>query len=123
MGDEHTGALMAAYAVAMSARTNQLTEHAVEDMRVKAEELLLKEHPAYKPILHFATMYEITRRDPAALAVLGDHHVAVRILETHDGQPAGQVDQQLIVQGQAGGGHWLTPGRMRSRPRPLLDGL
>lgn len=72
MGDEHTAALMAAFAVAMSARTAQLTDHAVEDMRVKAEELLLKDHPAYQPILRFATMYEITRRDPAALAALGD---------------------------------------------------
>lgn len=72
MGDEHVPALMAAYSVAMSAKVGQLTEHAVEDMRIKAEEVLLRDHPAYPVIVHFATMYEIHRRDPAALAQLGE---------------------------------------------------
>ena len=71
MGDEHTPALMAALAVAMSARTGQLTQHAVEDMRVKAEELLKRDHPAYPVIVTFATQYELHRRDPAALSELG----------------------------------------------------
>ena len=72
MGDEHMPALMAAFAVAMSARTNQLTPHAVEDMRIKAEEVLKRDHPAYPVILNFATQYELHRRDPAALAQLGE---------------------------------------------------
>lgn len=72
MGDEHTPALMAAFAVAMSARTGQLTDHAVEDMRIKAEEILLRDHPAYPVILNFATQYEMHRRDPAALVQLGE---------------------------------------------------
>lgn len=72
MGDEHVPALMAAYAVAMSAKAGQLTEHAVEDMRIKAEEVLLRNHPAYPVIVHFATMYELARHDPAALAQLGE---------------------------------------------------
>lgn len=72
MGDEHLPALMAAFAVAMSARTNQLTPHAVEDMRIKAEEVLKRDHPAYPVILNFATQYELHRRDPAALAQLGE---------------------------------------------------
>ncbi len=71
MGDEHLPALMAAFAVAMSARTGQLTAHAVEDMRIKAEEVLLRDHPAYPVIVSFATQYEIHRRDPEALAELG----------------------------------------------------
>ena len=71
MGDEHTPALMAAFAVAMSARTGQLTQHAVEDMRVKAEEVLKRDHPAYPVIVTFATQYELHRRDPAALSELG----------------------------------------------------
>ncbi len=72
MGDEHLPALMAAFAVAMSARPGQLTEHAVEDMRVKAEELLRRDHPAYPIIVQFATMYEVHRRDAATLVTLGD---------------------------------------------------
>lgn len=72
MGDEHVPALMAAYAVAMSAKSGQLTEHAVEDMRIKAEEVLLRDHPAYPVIVQFATMYEMERHDPAALAQLGE---------------------------------------------------
>lgn len=72
MGDEHLPALMAAFAVAMSARTGQLTDHAVEDMRVKAEEVLRRDHPAYPIIMQFATMYEVNRRDPAAMSALGD---------------------------------------------------
>ncbi len=72
MGDPHVAALMAAFSVAMSARCNQLTPHAVEDMRIKAEEILGREHAAYPVITTFATMYEMHRRDPAALAELGE---------------------------------------------------
>jgi hypothetical protein len=72
MGNEHLPALMAAFSVAMSARAGMLTDHAVEDMRVKAEEVLLRDHPAYPVIMTFATMYELARRDPAQLAALGD---------------------------------------------------
>jgi hypothetical protein len=72
MGDEHTPALMAAFAVAMSARTGQLTDHAVEDMRIKAEEVLLRDHPAYPVIMSFATMYEVNRRNPEALTQMGE---------------------------------------------------
>lgn len=72
MGDPHVAALTAAYAVAMSARTGQLTDHAVEDMRVKAEELLLRDHPAYPIIMTFCTMFEVERRNPPALAALGE---------------------------------------------------
>jgi hypothetical protein len=72
MGDEHTPALMAAYAVALSARTGQLTDHAVEDMRVKAEEVLRRDHPAYPVIVTFATHYELERRNPEALRALGE---------------------------------------------------
>jgi hypothetical protein len=72
MGDPHVAALMAAFAVALKARTQQLTDQDVEDMRVKAEELLLKDHPAYPVIVRFSTMYEMERRNPEALALLGD---------------------------------------------------
>jgi hypothetical protein len=72
MGDTHVAALMAAFAVALRARTSTLSEHDVEDMRVKAEELLLRDHPAYPLITAFATQYEIHRRDPAQMAQLGE---------------------------------------------------
>lgn len=72
MGDTHVAALTAALAVAMSARTGQLAHHAVDDMRTKAEELLPRDHHAYPVIMAFATQYELHRRDPAALAELGE---------------------------------------------------
>ena len=63
--------LMAAQAVAMSARTNQLTTHAVDDMRIKAEELLAHGDELRLAVLTFASAYEGARRDPGALAVHG----------------------------------------------------
>ena len=72
MGDPHVAALMAAFAVALKARTAHLTQQDVEDMRVKAEELLRQDHAAYPVIVQFATMYEIERHNPEALSVLGD---------------------------------------------------
>lgn len=71
MGDTHVAALTAAYAVAMSARTNTLSQHAVEDMRIKAEELL-RDHPAYPVITAFATQYELHHRNREMLASLGE---------------------------------------------------
>ncbi len=72
MGDTHVAALSAAFAVAMNARAGQLTLHLVEDMRIKAEELLSREHPAYPLITAFATQYELHQRDKAKLVELGD---------------------------------------------------
>lgn len=72
MGDEHTPALMAAFAVALSARTGQLSDHAVEDMRIRAEELMPRDHPAFMAVTTFATMYELHRRDAQKVADLGD---------------------------------------------------
>lgn len=72
MGDLHVPALLAALSVAMSARTRQLTAHAVDDMRVKAEELLHRDHAAFPIIMTFCTMFEVQRRDPAAVALLGE---------------------------------------------------
>lgn len=72
MGDTHVAALTAALAVAMSARTGQLVQHNVDDMRTKAEELLPRDHQAYPLIMAFATQYELHRRDPAQLAQLGE---------------------------------------------------
>jgi hypothetical protein len=70
--DPHTAPLMAALSVALNARTNQLTQNVVDDMRTKAEELLPRDHAAYGAIMNFATMYELHRRDVPVLAELGD---------------------------------------------------
>jgi hypothetical protein len=72
MGDEHTAALMAAFAVAMNARSGQLTAHMVDDMRTKAEEVLRRDHPAYPLITAFATQYELHNHDRTVLATLGE---------------------------------------------------
>lgn len=68
---ERMPALFAAQAVAMSARTDGLTLHAVEDMRTKAEELLMRDDPLRAAVLTFASMFEVHHRDKAALADLG----------------------------------------------------
>ena len=73
MADEHVPALMAAQAVAMSARTNQLTLHMVDDARTRAEQLLPRDHPARAAMLTFATMYEQHRRDPEAMRKQGEY--------------------------------------------------
>lgn len=65
-------ALVAAQAVALSARTDGLTMHAVDDMRTKAEELLARDDPMRGAMLAFATQYEALRRDPYALRLLGE---------------------------------------------------
>jgi hypothetical protein len=65
-------ALFAAQTVAMNARMGSLTLHAVDDLRTKAEELLGKADPLRAAILTFATMYEVHRRDEAALASMGE---------------------------------------------------
>jgi len=64
--------LFAAQAVAMSARTDGLTAHAVEDLRVKAEELLPKGDGLRLAVLSFATQYEAWRRDLHALRRFGE---------------------------------------------------
>lgn len=65
-----------AQAVAMSARTNQLTRHAVDDLRTVAEETLPKDDSSggdlRRAILTFATGYEVLRHDAYGLAKLGE---------------------------------------------------
>lgn len=64
--------LVAATAVALSARTNCLTPHAVEDLRIKAEELLDRDDALRPAVIRFATAFEEFRRDPYALQKLGE---------------------------------------------------
>lgn len=69
----HTGVLFAAQAVSMAARCGTLTEHAVDDLRVKAEELLERGDDLRAAILSFATMYLQYRRDPDAIKHQGEY--------------------------------------------------
>ncbi len=73
MADPHIPALMAAQAVALSARTGTLTLHMVDDMRARAEELLSRDHPVRRAVLTFATMYEQYRRDPEQIRKQGEY--------------------------------------------------
>lgn len=65
-------ALMAAFSTAMSARAGQVTPHQVDEMRIKAEELLDRDDPVRAHVLSFATMYEEHRNDAAAVKSLGE---------------------------------------------------
>lgn len=77
--------LMAASAVAMKARDggqsseregrarhSALTQHDVDDLRTKAEELLAHDDPFRAPVMTFASMYELERRNPAGLIAIGE---------------------------------------------------
>jgi len=63
--------LMAAASVAMCARSGGLTQQAVDEMRVRAEELLDRDDPLRRDVFWFATQWEAVRRDPDALALIG----------------------------------------------------
>lgn len=69
---ERMPALFAAQAVALSARTNCLTAHAVEDMRARAEQLLAAGDDLRAAIMSFAVQYELLHRDVYGLRVLGE---------------------------------------------------
>lgn len=69
---DRVSVLMAAKAVALSARTDGLTPHAVEDMRTRAEELLARDDALRPACIRFATMFEEYRRDAYALRMLGE---------------------------------------------------
>ena len=64
--------MMSALSVALSARTGQLTPHAVDAMREQAEELMAKDDPTRPAIMTFATMYQLVHRDREALRELGE---------------------------------------------------
>lgn len=69
---ERMPVLFAAQAISLSARTNVLTRHAVDDMRERAEQLLPEGDELRRAILTFATQYEILHRDTYGLKVLGE---------------------------------------------------
>ena len=69
---DRTPVLMAALSVAMSARTNMLSQHAVDDMRTRAEELLERDDPMRSAVLTFATQWEAHHRDPHGLRYCGE---------------------------------------------------
>ncbi|MES2667435.1 MAG: hypothetical protein V4712_15155 [Pseudomonadota bacterium] len=64
--------IFAAKAVAGSARCGGLTQHMVDDLRTKAEELLARGDALRLEVLAFATMYEEHRWDAYAMEKLGE---------------------------------------------------
>lgn len=64
--------LFAATAVAGSARTGGVTQHMVDDLRTKAEELLDRGDDLRLAVLAFATMFEEYRYDAYAMTKLGE---------------------------------------------------
>lgn len=64
--------IFAAKAVAGAARTRSLTAHMVDELRVKAEELLPRGDVLRAEVLTFATMYEAYRRDDYAMEKFGE---------------------------------------------------
>jgi|GEM_PF-2133202 len=69
---DRTTVLFAATAVSLSARTGGLTQHAVDDLRTKAEELLERGDDLRLAVLAFATMWEEYHRDAYAMEKLGE---------------------------------------------------
>lgn len=63
--------LLAAIAVALSARCGSVRPHAVTDLRQLAE-TLPSDHPLRFEAMAFAAAFDTHRRDPQALASLGD---------------------------------------------------
>lgn len=61
-----------AFAVALSAKTGDITPLAVDHLRGQAEELLPEGTPFRAAVLHFASLYEVFRRDPVRLVEMGD---------------------------------------------------
>ena len=79
--------LVAAQAVGMSARTGSLTQHAVDDLRTKAEELLPRGDDLRLAILSFATRYEELRRDAYAMTKLVEELERALHLALNPGAP------------------------------------
>lgn len=65
-------ALLAAQAVALRARTGGLQAYEVDDMRVRAEQLLARDSALRAAIYHFCTMYELDHHDSAKLIEHGE---------------------------------------------------
>lgn len=62
---------MFAVAVAMRAKCKQVTSEDVDNLRVKAEELLDRDDPLFRAITGFATQYLEHRSDADQVAYLG----------------------------------------------------
>ena len=79
---------MAAFATAMSARTDGLTQNQVDATRTLAEQMLDHGDPLRLAVLHFATMFEEYRYDPAALRLFGEELDRAVNADLNPGRPA-----------------------------------
>lgn len=85
---DRTTVIFTAKAVSLSARTGGLTQHAVDDLRTKAEELLERGDTLRLAVLGFATMYEEYRYDAYAMEKMGEElDRAVHVALNPEAQP------------------------------------
>jgi hypothetical protein len=61
-----------AVAVAMKARDGRVTQHEVDGLREKVEELMKGDQSFAPCVYRFCTDYELVRRDPAGLKAAGE---------------------------------------------------
>ncbi len=87
---------MSAFATAMSARTDGLTQNQVDATRTLAEQMLDHGDPLRLSIIHFATMFEEYRRDPAALRRFGDELDRAVNADLHPDRVARRIERRDI---------------------------
>lgn len=94
MGDRQA-AQSAAFAVAMSAKTDGLTLHQVDAMRTVAEQVLDHGDPLRLACLHFATMFEEWRYDADAMRRFGEELDRAVMADIHPDRPARQERRDI----------------------------
>lgn len=86
---------MAAFATAMSARTDGLTQHQVDATRTLAEQMLDHGDPLRLAVLHFATMFEQYRRDSVAMRMFGEELDRAVNADMHPDRPQRPVRRDI----------------------------
>lgn len=86
---------MSAFATAMSARTDGLTQNQVDATRTLAEQMLDHGDPLRLAILHFATMFEQWRRDSAAMRRFGEELDRAVNADLHPDRPLRTVRRDI----------------------------
>ena len=85
--------LMDALAVALRARDGSVTQHEVDGLREKVEELM-KGDTSFAPcVFRFCTDYELVRRDPERLKAAGEAlHYAIKVATDRVPDGSGRAD-------------------------------
>ena len=72
MSFDRTGIRLAAFALAMSAKTGELDVADVEALQTRGAQVLEHDDPLYRAICAFAVGYELQHYDRAGLCALGE---------------------------------------------------